>query len=136
MGTLLAFAAVAVSVLVIRYIPPNEHLLSSVSESSSIVGHSHNMLGVLSELREGPLSGDCCQGSIPKGGQSHGACVDNEAYLSNLYFSGIVIILKPILLFNYINNPTFHPSAVYNLSLDYFLIVYSLSYICPQLPYY
>ncbi|XP_057539587.1 cationic amino acid transporter 4, vacuolar-like [Amaranthus tricolor] len=81
-GTLLAFAAVAVSVLVIRYIPPNEHLLSSVSESSSIVGHSHNMLGVLSELREGPLSGDCCQGSIPKGGQSHGASVDNEAYLN------------------------------------------------------
>lgn len=102
MGTLLAFAAVAVSVLVIRYIPPNEHLLSSVSESSSIGGHSRNMLGVLSELREDPFSGDGCQGSIPKGGQSHGASVDNEAYLSNLNFSGFVIMFKPILLFNFL----------------------------------
>lgn len=83
MGTLLAFTAVAVSVLVIRYMPPNElHLLASAGESSSASGgHGHNMQGVDDEIVKRPftLSGEDFQGFVLKRDPYHGAFVDQEA---------------------------------------------------------
>lgn len=80
-GTLLAFASVAISVLVIRYIPPNElHLLASPGESSSPLGGlGHNIQGANEEIVKDTftLSGYDCQGLI------HGALVDQEASLDN-----------------------------------------------------
>ncbi|KAL2936024.1 Cationic amino acid transporter 4 vacuolar [Bienertia sinuspersici] len=86
-GTLLAFTAVAFSVLVIRYMPPNDlHLLSSPGESSSAIsGHYHNMEGIDEETVKGPitLSGEDFQGYTLKRDPYLGASVDQEAYLEN-----------------------------------------------------
>ncbi|KMT11283.1 hypothetical protein BVRB_5g109680 [Beta vulgaris subsp. vulgaris] len=86
-GTLLAFTSVAVSVLVIRYVPPNElHVLASSGESSSAIrGRGHDVQGVNDEFVKGPfaLSGDDCQDLILNRDPYPGATVDQEAFLDN-----------------------------------------------------
>ncbi|KAL9247454.1 hypothetical protein vseg_020885 [Gypsophila vaccaria] len=86
-GTLLAFSAVAVSVLIIRYIPPEmEPIQVSLSESSSPSGgHCYN-LGVLEEdIAKGPftLSEDDCQDLLPNKEPLHNTSIKKEASLDN-----------------------------------------------------
>ncbi|XP_021851267.2 cationic amino acid transporter 4, vacuolar isoform X1 [Spinacia oleracea] len=86
-GTLLAFTSVAISVLVIRYIPPNElHLLASAGESSSATGgHGQSMPGADEDVVKGSftLLGNDCEDLILKRDPCDGASIDQEAYLDN-----------------------------------------------------
>ncbi|XP_021776048.1 cationic amino acid transporter 4, vacuolar-like [Chenopodium quinoa] len=86
-GTLLAFTSVALSVLVIRYIPPIEvHPLASAGESSSSSGgHGQNMQGADEAVVKDPFIslGDDCRGLILKRDPCHGASVDQETNLDN-----------------------------------------------------
>lgn len=98
MGTLLAFTSVAVSVLVIRYVPPNElHVLASSGESSSAIrGRGHDVQGVNDEFVKGPfaLSGDDCQDLILNRDPYPGATVDQEAFLGNVDYTVINILAQ------------------------------------------
>ncbi|XP_021756006.1 cationic amino acid transporter 4, vacuolar-like [Chenopodium quinoa] len=85
-GTLLAFTSVALSVLVIRYIPPIEvHPLPSAGESSSSGGHGQNMQGADEAVVKDPFisSGDDCRGLILNRDPCHGASVDQETNLED-----------------------------------------------------
>ncbi|XP_074282480.1 cationic amino acid transporter 4, vacuolar-like [Silene latifolia] len=85
-ATLLAFTTVAISVLIIRYIPPKMAPLQIfLGESSSARGHGYNVGGVEEDLTKGPftLSEDEYQDLLPKKEPLRGTSSKKEASLDN-----------------------------------------------------
>lgn len=66
MGTLLAFTMVAISVLILRYVPPDEvPLPSSLQESIDAYSEAPESSGIISEV-SGGASGDSTQPLLGK----------------------------------------------------------------------